>query len=130
MAPSYSLRSNPTAEDDAWKFDGIPSSHLIPPAKRKTWGKLVLFTPDEITLQIAEFPSNRIIHNDDCSKFVLVSFERLRFPDSRISVAADYIIRLMSAGLFLNGVQYRFFHHSNSQLVSITTVQLKLCLLY
>ncbi|KAJ6607939.1 RNA-directed RNA polymerase [Mycena sp. CBHHK59/15] len=29
-----------------------------------------------------------------------------------------YITRLMRAGLFLNGVQYRFYHHSNSQLRS------------
>jgi regulator of nonsense transcripts 1 len=29
----------------------------------------------------------------------------------------EYINRLMVAGLFINDVQYRFYHHSNSQLV-------------
>jgi regulator of nonsense transcripts 1 len=43
----------------------------------------------------------------------------LRFPDSFLRVTGDYIVRLMKDGLFLNGVQYRFYHHSNSQLARV-----------
>ena len=34
-----------------------------------------------------------------------------------IQVTADYINRLMKVGFFLNGIQYCFYHHSNSQLI-------------
>src|SRR6266576_3699986 len=67
-----------------------------------------------------QFSSNRILRSDDPSKFIRVSFGGLRFPDLSIRITSEYISRFMKNGLFLNGKQYRFYHHSNSQLVSKT----------
>ena len=80
-------------------------------------GKTIRFTAEAIILEIDQFPSNRILQDDDASKFILASFGGLRFPESTLRDTADYMNRLLKAGLFLNGVQYRFYHHSNSQLV-------------
>ncbi|TFY79169.1 hypothetical protein EWM64_g4844 [Hericium alpestre] len=123
MAP-YILRENPTTEDDSWVFNNIPANFLVPPnpssQNRRTasQGKLVRFTPENITLQLTQFPSNRVVYADEKDKLILASFERLRFPDVKPSVSSDYVVRFFKAGLFLNGVQYRFYGHSNSQLRS------------
>jgi len=107
------LRANPKPDDESWSFTAT-----VPPARRAGYGKHVSFTPDAIKLDVLLFPSNRILNADDPSKFILASFEGLRFPDNPPSVARDYMMRLFKAGLFLNGVQYRFYGHSNSQLRS------------
>ncbi|KAF5380175.1 hypothetical protein D9615_006214 [Tricholomella constricta] len=111
----YVLRDNPTKNDDNWRFI-VPPRALEVPSNRPKDGKLISFSENKITLQITRFPENRILRSDDPSKFVLVSFGNLRFPESTIREGAEYIIRLFKAGLFLNGVQYRFYHHSPSQL--------------
>jgi len=110
------LRENPTKTDDTWQFTA-PSEALEIPRNRPTHGKLITFTAEKITLQIAQFPANRVLRADDSSKFILLSFGNLRFPDSTIREVSDYISRLLTKGLFLNGIGYRFYHHSNSQLV-------------
>lgn len=89
----------------------------IPRIRRQGMGKHISFSPQAITLDVILFPSNRILQSDDLSKFILASFENLRFPDNPPSVGREYMLRLFQAGLFLNGVQYRFYGHSNSQLV-------------
>ncbi|KAA1476797.1 RdRP-domain-containing protein [Dentipellis sp. KUC8613] len=116
--PSYLLRETPTPEDTSWVFTNIPAAFLAPQrttAHAKRRGKLVIFTPEKITLELAQLPGNRIVYADDADALVLASFERLRFPDAKPSVATEYMVRLFRAGLFLNGVQYRFYGHSNSQ---------------
>ncbi|KAF8067485.1 RNA-directed RNA polymerase [Lyophyllum atratum] len=104
MVP-HVLRDNPSKADDNWRFT-VPSGVL----------KLISFSSEKITLQITKFPENRVLRSDDPSKFILLSFGNLRFPESTIREGSEYIMRLFKAGLFLNGVQYRFYHHSNSQL--------------
>ncbi|THH29680.1 hypothetical protein EUX98_g4493 [Antrodiella citrinella] len=113
MAPLV-LHDSPTPTDEAWVFT-IPSSHLV---SRSGNGKHISFTAQRIQFQMIRFPNNRILQEDDLSEFVLVSFEQLRFPDTFPSVARDYMMRLFQNGLVLNGVQYRFYGHSNSQLRS------------
>ncbi|KAH9833398.1 RNA dependent RNA polymerase-domain-containing protein [Rhodofomes roseus] len=88
-----------------------------PILKRRTNTHLS-FTPDAIKLDMILFPANRILNADDPSKFILASFEGLRFPDTPASTTREYMMRLFKAGLFLNGAQYRFHGHSNSQLRS------------
>ena len=110
------LRENPTKTDNTWQFTA-PAGALEIPRNRPKYGKLITFTAEKITLQIAEFPANRVLRADDPSKFILLSFGNLRFPDSTIREVSDYISRLLTTGLFLNGIGYRFYHHSNSQLV-------------
>jgi regulator of nonsense transcripts 1 len=111
------LRADPSKLDDSWQFS-LPPEILNPPRTRPNWGKSIRFTTKEIVFEIAQLPSNRILHDDDPSMFILASFAELRFPDGGPNVTTDYISRLMKAGLFLNNIQYRFYHHSNSQLVS------------
>src|ERR1700761_8836827 len=118
MAP-ITLRERPTQEDDTWKFSLPPGSFNVSPnAKHPSlWGKSIKFTEAAITFQMQELPNNRILQSDDRSKFILVSFGDLRFPETPIKAIGDYIFKVLKAGVFLNGVQYRFYHHSNSQLV-------------
>jgi regulator of nonsense transcripts 1 len=132
MAP-YTLRENALKDDDTWNFT-VPQNVLQISSKRSgLYGKLLSFSSNSetsttrITLQMQKFPENRIIRSDDPSKFILVSFgtNSLRWPETTLRATADYISRMMKAGLFLNGVQYRFYHHSNSQLVgSISSIQI------
>ncbi|KAK2464629.1 hypothetical protein APHAL10511_003322 [Amanita phalloides] len=116
--PPHILKLNPLPEDSEWRFN-VPASALSPPRNPKPgviYGRGISFTAEKITIQIDQFSSNRILRSDDPSKFVRVSFGGLRFPDSSIQVTAKYISQFMKSGLFLNGIQYRFYHHSNSQL--------------
>lgn len=115
------LQAKPSKDDEKWKYT-VPAEALAPP-RRKTkdffGGKCIRFSTQEITLQIDNFPSNRILTSDDPSQFILMSFSDLRFPEAPLRATGEYISRLMQAGLFLNGVEYRFYHHSNSQLVCL-----------
>ncbi|KAF8439377.1 RNA dependent RNA polymerase-domain-containing protein [Boletus edulis BED1] len=118
----YTLLQNPTQDQESWRFT-VPNNHFALPRRRNEkniYGKFIKFTADAITLEMSQFPSSRILRSDDPSKFLLVSFEKLRFPEGGLRVTADYITRMMKAGVFINGVQYRFYHHSNSQLRSRT----------
>lgn len=114
------LLKNPPPDQKKWSFN-IPQDRLQLQSPTgtsgKIFGKRIAFTATEITLEIGELPNNGILQDDDPSKFIAVSFGGLRFPDSFLRVTGEYIQRLMEAGLYLNGVQYRFYHHSNSQLV-------------
>ncbi|RDX43226.1 RdRP-domain-containing protein [Lentinus brumalis] len=108
------LRTNPSPDDTEWVF----SVRLPPMPKRPGMGMHVAFTAEAIKLGWILFPTNRILHSDDTSKFVLASFDGLRFPDKPPSTNREYKIRIFKTGLHLNGVEYRFYGHSNSQLRS------------
>ena len=115
------LLENPPVDQKEWRF--IVSQDRLQPRKPpkdqgRIYGKRITFTATAITLEIGELSNNRILQDDDPSKFIAVSFGSLRFPDTFLRVTGEYIQRLMETGLYLNGTQYRFYHHSNSQLVS------------
>ncbi|KAF9069456.1 RdRP-domain-containing protein [Rhodocollybia butyracea] len=115
----FVLRAHPATDDTEWKFTSIPPQFLSrpsPPGGTKRFAKLIIFTPEEITLQISPLSSNRVVLHEDPSKLIIASFEKFRFPEERPSVATEYMVRLLKAGLFLNGRQHRFFGHGNSQL--------------
>ena len=109
------LRANPTPGDTDWDFR--IDEHLLKGWHETRRIKHIAFSSEAIILENTELLSNRILQHDDPSQFVLASFSGLRFHDSKVQDAADYIKRFFEKGLFLNGVQYRFYHHSNSQLV-------------
>ncbi|KAF8156601.1 RNA-directed RNA polymerase [Crassisporium funariophilum] len=116
---AITLRANPALDDETWEFK-VPNDALTLPKNQKPttiFGKVVSFSIEAITLRIEQFPSNRILNADDPSKFILMSFNRtFRFPDQSPKVTVEYIVRMMKRGFLLNGVQYRFYHHSHSQL--------------
>ncbi|KAH7343653.1 RNA dependent RNA polymerase-domain-containing protein [Rhizoctonia solani] len=115
MAPvEFVLRTPLQPDEDSWVFT-LPSPL---PAPRRGQGKLLRFSPDGLVLTLDQFPSNRVLHHDIPDQYILASFSALRFKDNPPSAAANYIQRVLVKGLFLNGQQYRFYHHSNSQLRS------------
>jgi len=82
---------------------------------------MISVSADAMKFQLTQFPSNRILHSDDRSRFILLSLDaRFRFPELPPSTTVDYLVRMLRKGLRINGVQYRFYHHSNSQLVCPT----------
>jgi regulator of nonsense transcripts 1 len=119
------LRQTPTKTDDSWIFE-VPQNLLRPPRSSTgpsvIWGKLIIFNKDAITITMQRLPPNRILRADDSSKFILVSFGGFRLPETTLRENAEYILRLLTKGLFLNGIQYRFYHHSNSQLVCFALI--------
>ncbi|KAG8689367.1 hypothetical protein FRC09_012451, partial [Ceratobasidium sp. 395] len=108
------LRSPLNPDEESWDF----RLEEPMPEPRRGRGKLIIFTPEQLTLQIEEFPSNRVLYQDQAEEFILASFGALRFKDRPPSAAATYIENVLTKGFFLNGRQYRFYHHSNSQLRS------------
>ena len=97
----------PAVTDSEWRYT-IPN--LVVPARH---GKFVVFTSERIIFRTAQFSSNRILHNDDPSLFISVNFKDFRMPDY---TTVEYIRKFFRAGLWINNRQYRFYHHSNSQL--------------
>jgi hypothetical protein len=121
---SHVLRASPQPGDDAWRFADVPPGLLAPgPRNDSFWGKAISFKADAITLRRERLTVNRVLAADDPAMFVAASFEGLRSPEFTGRVAADYMIRLFKEGLWLNGVQYRFYGHSNSQLVRCAAVK-------
>ena len=125
-------------EDERWSYyvPGLPHATTLDACG---FTKSVKFTStkrkQEILLSFERVPENRITRSDKPSKFVLISFAdfRLQYPQQEGSVetvpapareSSDYIIRMLRTGLKLNGVEYHFYGHSNSQLKS------RSCLLY
>ena len=116
------LLENPPVDQKEWIFNVPPDRlELRRPVKAsgRIYGKRITFTASAITLEIGELSNNRILQDDDPSKFIALSFGGLRFPDTFLRITGEYIQRLLETGLYLNGFQYRFYHHSNSQLVSL-----------
>ena len=114
------LRRPITPEDTTWEFI-FPAMALRQSKKPGViHGKMLSLQNDGIKLSTVQFPSNRILNADDPTKFILLTIEkRFRFEDQPLRVATDYIIRMLKKGVHLNGVQYRFYGHSNSQLVCL-----------
>jgi hypothetical protein len=112
------LRAPPTLDDTEWRFVHVPAQ-LVGRQTNRLVGKCISFTHTAITLRTGPFPVNRVIHCDDPLEFVLVGFGEFRSEVFKARAAAEYMVRFFKAGLFLNGVQYRFYGHSNSQLVCV-----------
>ncbi|CAG8588919.1 9251_t:CDS:1 [Acaulospora colombiana] len=112
------LRQKPEPSDSEWIFSGIQLPKIGSTKNGEYRGLLMRFTPESITLDSSQFPSNRILQTDDKNLFILASFEALRFPDVYPSVNVDYIKRVLKAGVHINGRHFWFYGHSNSQLRS------------
>ncbi|EJD42902.1 RNA-directed RNA polymerase [Auricularia subglabra TFB-10046 SS5] len=97
----------PAVTDSEWRYS-VPNVPLP-----RGYGRFIVFKSDVILFRTGPFTSNRILRNDDPSKFISVSFREFRMPEY---TTVDYIKRFLAAGLFLDDRQYRFYHHSPSQL--------------
>ncbi|KAL2063554.1 hypothetical protein VTL71DRAFT_5359 [Oculimacula yallundae] len=91
-------------------------------------------TKQQIELRLQHSSSNRAISSDPLNQFLVISLAdfRLRVPKppqipdqgsvqtvpATARESAEYIVNLLQTGIILNGVQYHFYGHSNSQLKS------------
>ncbi|RDW72796.1 hypothetical protein BP6252_06703 [Coleophoma cylindrospora] len=123
-------------DDSAWSYI-VPK---LPPSEETNSLRLiksitVLSTPrsQSIKLHFDNAPSNRVTCADPLNLFVVISFAnfRLQLPATEAGRHAqpapsadtiEYISRLLKTGIVLNGTQYHFFGHSNTQLRSRTCV--------
>ena len=119
-------------DDKTWAYN-VPN---LPEPKRTDAAKLVKsisvvssFSKQHIQLRLENAPSNRVTRADPLHLFLLLSFNDFRLrqtietPGQKPYLAtardsAEYIARLLKTGIVLNGIQYNFFGHSNSQLKS------------
>ncbi|KAG2003690.1 RNA helicase [Coprinopsis cinerea AmutBmut pab1-1] len=109
------LRPKPSLDDEDWHFN-IPPQFLSGELRKRRMLKISM-SGEGISLDTDSMSSNRILHSDDPTKFILLALDRtFRFPDHPPRTTTEYLNRMFKAGVFLNGVQYRFYHHSNSQL--------------
>ncbi|KAI4699631.1 hypothetical protein J4E81_004658 [Alternaria sp. BMP 2799] len=83
-------------------------------------------TVQEIVLRFESAPSNRVTRKEPLDRLLLLSLAdfRLRWPSKspddppRVATGrenGDYVTRLLTTGVVLNGTHYHFFGHSNSQ---------------
>ena len=90
-------------------------------------------TKHQMTLQLRPVSMNRALRSDPLDSFVLISFADFHSRSLRQASAevigtqpctpkdcSDYMVKLLRAGITLNGVHYNFYGHSNSQLKSRT----------
>jgi hypothetical protein len=81
----------------------------------------------EIVLRFECAPQNRVTQNEPLDKFLLLSLSsfRLRWPAKSLGDPSrwatgkengNFLTKLLTTGVTLNGIQYHFFGHSNSQL--------------
>ena len=78
------LKSPPVDQKD-WIFNVWPDQLDLEPDQlqdaeqsRTIYGKRITFKESEIILKIEELPNNRILQEDDPSKFIVLSFRGLR----------------------------------------------------
>ena len=136
------LQSSIRSSDKEWayKVQNLPSAATV---NHSQLVKSVRVLPDSkeqaIVLRYTNASSNRATKGEPLDKFVYITFAdfRLRHPasDSLADVknetttvpathkeSTDYVVRLLQAGMVINGVQYNFYGHSNSQLKSRSCV--------
>lgn len=138
----FTLQDSINPEDHEWSFT-IPN---LPKASTLNSSGLiksvsVVSNPakQNIILRFVGLPHSRATAKDASDRFVSVSFAdfRLRYPNKDHTIneeaaspstpataieSADYVTRMLESGLVINGVAYRFYGHSSSQLKSRTCV--------
>ena len=139
----YVLQDSILPDDHEWCFNvpNLPSASIIN-AKGliKSISVISNSSKQSILLRLESHRTNRAIDDKSLDRFMSISFGdfRLHYPpqENRIregkkdlepasaKESADYIFRLLKAGVSINGALYNFYGHSNSQLKS------KSCFLY
>ncbi|KAK8017878.1 hypothetical protein PG993_014204 [Apiospora rasikravindrae] len=130
----FTLKDQVTLDDCDWDFDvpNFPSSRLL---NEKGLVKTIVLetkgSEQRMTLKLTGHEENRITKYHPLDKFLLLSMGDFRPPPglkpegggtrpSTFREHTDYVVRLLRAGITLQGVSYHFYGHSNSQLKSRT----------
>lgn len=128
------LQSGIQPDDREWAFfiQDLPRPAVTNgPGLIKSISVISNTSKQQILLKYVKHSENRAIDTRSLDRYIGISFEnfRLQYPSvkqngdgSKSSQPAspkestDYIYRLLSSGITLNGATYNFFGHSNSQL--------------
>ncbi|KAK8137438.1 hypothetical protein PG984_002931 [Apiospora sp. TS-2023a] len=130
----HTLLDQVTLDDRDWDFDvpKLPSAHLL---NEKGLVKTIILatsgSEQSLTLKLTAHEESRVTKSHPLDKFVLLSLADFRPPPglkpegggTKPTTArehTDYAVRLLRAGITLQGVTYHFYGHSNSQLKSRT----------
>ncbi|CAG8536683.1 5562_t:CDS:1 [Gigaspora margarita] len=108
----------------AQRFQTFPNNPILeeikltvnlppPPPNGKTFVKALTFTASEVKFSYQVQASNRVFRSAESDKFLITDFQKLRFENQSSS---EYIIRILTAGIVLNGNRYYYFGQSNSHL--------------
>ena len=134
----YTLQDLISLNDREWRFQvpNLPNAQELDQKRLvKTISVVNTRNIQQILLTLEPVEENRAIRADLLSKYLLVSFAKFR-PPPRKSTAGSawqpstpsecvyYAVRLLRAGISLQGIVYNFYGHSNSELKSRT------CFLY
>lgn len=133
------LQASISVFDTEWKYDvpGLPSPTKL--NAQRCIKAIVLETKDgkhRISIRLQTINSNRGISGEPLDKFTVFSISSFRSLILRGSggntlagnqpgtsrECADYVVRMLRSGIFIQGVHYNFYGHSNSQLKSRTCV--------
>ena len=140
------LQSSVNASDQRWSFSvpSLPKGATINSSGFvKSINVISNVSRQQIVLRLIKAPTNRVIKAKPLDSFLSISFADFRLRhrtedpfaeshDQSTSVpatqkeTADYAVRLLQTGVTINGVQYNFYGHSNSQLKSRTCFLLAL----
>ncbi|KAL2760162.1 hypothetical protein ACRALDRAFT_2056344 [Sodiomyces alcalophilus JCM 7366] len=140
------LQDTITLDDRAWDFQipNLPSQYILD--THNLVKTIVLITNaekrrQEIRLRLESLNTNRAVAGDPPSRFLVVSALEFRPLHARASASGgptspseeisgnhpatgrectEYLIRLLRAGVRIQGTHYNFYGHSNSQLKSRT----------
>ncbi|KAL8992132.1 MAG: hypothetical protein Q9169_007346, partial [Polycauliona sp. 2 TL-2023] len=124
-------------EDKVWSYTvpGLPPHTAVNAQSRiKSISLVSDHSKQAMNLRLEKHSQNRAVDSRNLHQYLSVSFEkfRLQYPTDPTSSeasrhpfqpapardSADYIERLLRAGIRLNGTSYHWFGHSNSQLKS------------
>ena len=126
----FSLQTTVSPTDGTWSYQlaGLPSDNEL---DGNGLVKCVTFSCGKsslpkVELSFVDAPSNRMTWNEKLHKFILLSVAEFRVcypaspPEEGVRPAptretGDYLTRLTTTGLSLNGQVYHFFGNSNSQ---------------
>ncbi|KAI4088352.1 MAG: hypothetical protein LQ344_006137 [Seirophora lacunosa] len=132
---SFVLQSRIEPGDRVWDFV-VPNLPRASTSNASGLIKCISVVSDsskqQISLRFLKHSENRAIESRNLDRYVSISFEkfRLQYPPTEANAgvklspsqpaspkeSTDYIYRLLSSGMILNGTHYNFFGHSNSQL--------------
>lgn len=71
-----------------------------------------------LDFQYIDLPLNRVLTPRQSHLYLHLSIAELRFPNIAPKDTSDYLLKVVSSGITLEGRTYRFFGNSNSQLKS------------
>ena len=127
------LQERLALDDEIWSYHvpNLPSSKSTEPANLVK--SIALPSQNQpqsgIRLRFVDAPSNRITWSEPLDSLILLSTEGFRLQSQSATgeekpqfctarESAEYLSRLLLAGIIVNDVHYHFFAHSNSQLKS------------